>query len=95
MTILADTLVGCAVLLKIVIDRSMTIFACIRNGLSQKIVIDWSMTIFCAYPFPIQAKIVIDRSMTVLAETMVHPAALQTVIDRSMTVFGWIFKNCH
>ena len=45
MTILADTLVGCAVLLKIVIDRSMTIFACIRNGLSQKIVIDRSMTI--------------------------------------------------
>ena len=97
MTILADTMVGCAVLLKchwpvndnfeaaflkchwpvndnfgrhhggmcsltkIVIDwsmtvlkqlsknvmeRSITIFASIRNGLSQKIVIDWSMTIF-------------------------------------------------
>ena len=46
---------------------------------------------------PLQS--VIDWSMTVLAvtlaETMVHPAALQTVIDRSMTVFRWIFKNCH
>ena len=28
-----------------VIDRSLTIFACIRNGLSQKIVIDRSMTV--------------------------------------------------
>ena len=33
-------------LYKTVIDQSMTIFASIRNGLSQKIVIDRSMTIF-------------------------------------------------
>ena len=32
-------------LYKTVIDRSMTILASIRNGLSQKIVIDWSMTV--------------------------------------------------
>ena len=31
---------------KNVMERSITIFASIRNGLSQKIVIDWSMTIF-------------------------------------------------
>ena len=49
MTILAETLVGCAVLLKIVTDQSMTILkpplGRIRNRLSQKIVIDRSMTI--------------------------------------------------
>ena len=51
---------------KNVMERSITIFASIRNGLSQKIVIDWSMTIFSktAHPTMVSAKIVIDRSMT-------------------------------
>ena len=40
----------------------MTIFARIRNGLSQKIVIDWSMTILKQ-----PSKDVVDRSMTIFA----------------------------
>ena len=45
MTIWAETMVQPAPL-QTVIDRSMTILACIGYGLSQKIVIYWSMTIF-------------------------------------------------
>ena len=65
----------------------MTIFAHIRNGLSQKIVIDWSMTILKQ-----PSKIVIDRSMTIFA-CIRNGLSQKIVIDRSMTILKEPYRN--
>ena len=62
------------------IDWSMTIFACIRNGLSHKIVIDRSVTIFKQ-----PSKNVIDWSMTILVHIR-NGLSQKIVIYWSMTI---------
>ena len=74
MTVLAETMVGCAVLLKMSLTSQWQFWSSLLKmsligqwqfritvGLSQNIVIDWSMTIFNS-----NFKIVIDLWMTVL-----------------------------
>ena len=75
---------------KIVIDRSMTIFARIRNGLSQKIVIDRLMTIFAGIRNWLYHEVVIDWSMTISAR-IGNGLSQKIVIDWSMTIFWQLF----
>ena len=67
---------------KNVIDWSITIFASIRNGLSQKIVIDWSMTIFWQ-PWSIGSCLK-QRIIPLYGHTTYGHMSLTTVNDKSL-----------